>query len=322
MRFNPPPNWPPAPPGWSPKPGWRPPEDWGEPPYGWQLWLPDESEPVGEESVTPPELPEPASEEVAAEPSPPERVWKKALDHPVWTTFGAIVGIVGLVISVVQIVQTFQTPDASLEIAAVTIDGEQSMQGAVTGGVDADDGLVGLTPIDLTLQNTGGEPSLITRVDAEVVFFKQLRDCTFTPPTPETVAVKYQLPVPMNGAEPAEKQVSAEVRFEVKPHAADRMVLTLGPQSQSMFETTPMLMSAKVTLIHDDGEALDVGTVSLVTTIAAANAQRAALRETPSAEAISCAKANLEDLDEMFAIQARRSGVLDSLRTAYQRAAA
>lgn len=42
MRFNPPPNWPPAPPGWAPDANWAPDPSWPPPPPGWQLWV-DES---------------------------------------------------------------------------------------------------------------------------------------------------------------------------------------------------------------------------------------------------------------------------------------
>jgi len=41
MRFNPPPNWPPAPPGWTPPPGWQPDPSWPPVPPGWQLWVED-----------------------------------------------------------------------------------------------------------------------------------------------------------------------------------------------------------------------------------------------------------------------------------------
>jgi hypothetical protein len=41
MRFNPPPNWPPAPPGWTPPPGWQPDAAWPPLPPGWPLWVPD-----------------------------------------------------------------------------------------------------------------------------------------------------------------------------------------------------------------------------------------------------------------------------------------
>lgn len=45
MRFNPPPTWPPAPPGWTPPPGWQPDPSWPPLPPGWPLWL-DETKPA------------------------------------------------------------------------------------------------------------------------------------------------------------------------------------------------------------------------------------------------------------------------------------
>lgn len=41
-RYNPPPNWPPAPKGWTPRPGWQPDPAWGPPPPGWQVWVEDD----------------------------------------------------------------------------------------------------------------------------------------------------------------------------------------------------------------------------------------------------------------------------------------
>lgn len=41
MRFNPPPNWPPTPPGWAPDPQWQPDPAWGPAPPGWQFWVDD-----------------------------------------------------------------------------------------------------------------------------------------------------------------------------------------------------------------------------------------------------------------------------------------
>ena len=40
-RFNPPPNWPPAPDGWAPPAGWRPDPAWGPAPAGWNFWVED-----------------------------------------------------------------------------------------------------------------------------------------------------------------------------------------------------------------------------------------------------------------------------------------
>lgn len=43
LRFNPPPNWPPPPPGFVPPPRWQPDPAWPAPPPGWQLWVPDDT---------------------------------------------------------------------------------------------------------------------------------------------------------------------------------------------------------------------------------------------------------------------------------------
>ena len=41
VRLNPPPGWPPVPPGWTPPPGWQPDPSWPDPPPGWNLWIED-----------------------------------------------------------------------------------------------------------------------------------------------------------------------------------------------------------------------------------------------------------------------------------------
>lgn len=345
MRFNQPPNWPRPAPGWTPPPGWKPPAEWGEPPYGWQLWLPEEpvaavppSAPAHHAPAQQPpaqsapgQRPAPGTEPVA-EQNPDDapdkrrsrwgRATKKAVENPLWTTLGAIVGIVGLVISVFQIYQATKTPPVDLEVASITIDGQQAVAAQIfPGPTDANptDGTVELTPIDITLQNKGGDPSLITRIDAEVVFFAQLQDCTGTKPAPERAAAQYQLKIPMNGAEPSTTKFGNEVRFEVKPDAADRMVLTIGPDVQAAFVSTPMVMTVKLAFVHDDDQRKEIGAVSLVTTVAAANAQISGIQQNPAGR--ECAKNNVERLDNMFAIQATRSRLLEQLRSAYQAAA-
>ena len=40
-RFNPPPDWPPAPEGFVPEPGWQPDASWPPVPPGWSLWIDD-----------------------------------------------------------------------------------------------------------------------------------------------------------------------------------------------------------------------------------------------------------------------------------------
>jgi hypothetical protein len=49
LRFNPPPNWPPPPPGFVPPPRWQPDPAWPPPPPGWRLWVPDDTVAAGPE---------------------------------------------------------------------------------------------------------------------------------------------------------------------------------------------------------------------------------------------------------------------------------
>lgn len=51
LRFNPPPGWPPAPPGFVPPPGWQPDPSWPPAPEGWQFWVPDDTIPATEPTL-------------------------------------------------------------------------------------------------------------------------------------------------------------------------------------------------------------------------------------------------------------------------------
>ncbi len=67
--FNPPPGWPPAPPGWVPPQGWVPDPSWPPAPEGWQWWLPPAP-------AQPAPAPAPAAAPVKA-PAPPEPTWRE-----------------------------------------------------------------------------------------------------------------------------------------------------------------------------------------------------------------------------------------------------
>jgi hypothetical protein len=69
LRYNPPPGWPPPPPGFSPRPGWQPDPSWGPPPPGWQLWLNDDEPPAQDWPRQPP-----PAQDWAGQP-PPAQDW-------------------------------------------------------------------------------------------------------------------------------------------------------------------------------------------------------------------------------------------------------
>ena len=60
-QFNPPPGWPPAPPGWRPPPGWQPDPQLPDPPADWQWWIapPSTDLPEGPAADTVHESPKP-----------------------------------------------------------------------------------------------------------------------------------------------------------------------------------------------------------------------------------------------------------------------
>ncbi len=55
-RFNPPPDWPPAPEGFVPQPGWQPDASWPPVPPGWSLWIDDPIVPGTSLPAAPPTL--------------------------------------------------------------------------------------------------------------------------------------------------------------------------------------------------------------------------------------------------------------------------
>ena len=93
--FNPPPGWPPAPPGWVPPKGWIPDPSWPPAPEGWQWWLPLTQSPAEAATEPAPASPPPrASSEIDLSRLPPptpvpqqvvpdERTWreKRAAKH-------------------------------------------------------------------------------------------------------------------------------------------------------------------------------------------------------------------------------------------------
>jgi hypothetical protein len=72
LRFNPPPGWPPPPPGFVPPPGWRPDPSWPPPPSGWRLWVPDDpvASPGGWPGIGPPPASPPPADPVPTGPLP------------------------------------------------------------------------------------------------------------------------------------------------------------------------------------------------------------------------------------------------------------
>ena len=306
MPFNPPPNWP-VPPhrDWTPAPGWRPPAQWGPAPPGW-----DFGEWPGKDTSVFARTGEPHPETA--------KRWGRAtnafINHPLWTTAGALLGIVGLVLSGFQIYQATQSKPEDLEVSMTSFAGPTKVQAVSYDGpthtygapVDAT-----ATPVDITLQNNGGEPSLITQVVATVTYADKLKDCTSTGAGPLRVSAEYTITIPDKDGLPASGTYTKDVRFEVKPETVDRMTITVGPEFESA-DNFPYVVGFDVALVHDDGSRLDAGQYALVSNLKAADAN---IERSTSA---GCAAANLESIDQVYTDTSVKSDELERLRTAYQ----
>ncbi|OBK88256.1 hypothetical protein [Mycolicibacter sinensis] len=110
MRFNPPPNWPPAPPGWAPDANWAPDPSWPPPPPGWQLWV-DDTAPV------------PYPPYAAPWPMPmPEHRPRKVLWLSLAAAAVALVVVVGLVLSFGGRLTAEEKPSRKPDITELTSD--------------------------------------------------------------------------------------------------------------------------------------------------------------------------------------------------------
>ncbi|MFF5081531.1 hypothetical protein ACFY36_31165 [Actinoplanes sp. NPDC000266] len=86
---------------------------------------------------------------------------------------------------------------------------------------------VPVTPVDITVKNSGGAPAVVIAAVVEVRFAETLSACLGIG-GPVKVAADYQIPLPAD--RPAPFAVRQEIEpFEVEPHDVERFTLTIGP---------------------------------------------------------------------------------------------
>lgn len=248
-----------------------------------------------------------------------KRVATTLLKHPFWSILGAVIGVLGTVVSIYQLAGGPGYTPAALEVAIVSLGAPEEIEAALTmPGDEKSSTTVTGSPVDITLKNNGDEPALITAIDAEVVYYKALKDCASPGAGPGVISAYYsiKLPVPKSSSDPVDPgPFSTSTRFEVKPGSVDRMQLTIGPEEQLWATNYPKVMAVHLTLVHDGSETLDVGTVEVAST--GENVEN----QIEYASDSSCAADNLKDLDDLFAIQGYHATDLEKLRATYQQLA-
>jgi hypothetical protein len=240
------------------------------------------------------------------------------IEHPLWTSLGAIIGVVGIVVSIYQLAGGPGYTPAALEVAIVSMSTPAEIEATVTSpGSDQQRMTVIAAPVDITLKNNGDKPALITAIEAELLYYKPLDDCASPGAGPGVISAYYSIKLPTPGYDETTNPgpYLTSTRFEVKPASVDRMQLTIGPEEQLWATNYAKVMAVRLTLVHDGSEKLEVGTVEIATT--GENVQN----QIEHSKIRSCAKDNMAVLDELYAIQGYHAPDLDKLRAAYQRLA-
>ena len=276
------------------------------------------------------------TERVAASVTPPGNFFTRTLatlaQHPGWTAVGTVVGIAGVVLAVVQFAAPSQGGGPDLEVAALAVGTPDQIDGTKydsSGGNPDIPATFDVSPIDITLKNSGGEPSVITRVTAEVVSSAILKDCTNSGAGPAAITANYAIRFPLEGkgqyGDLNPEPQSTASQFTVKPGSVDRMQVTVGPEDQGG-NPGPTVLAVKVSLVHDGTQILDVGTVALAALEEKIDQQIDGVLVSGGHRKKSndpvCAAENLTTLDELYAAAAVRSPSLDRLRQTYEELAA
>lgn len=247
--------------------------------------------------------------------SPINRALSALNRHPFFTGLAALVGVVGVALSVVQLALPSHNGGPALDVAALAIGMEPYQIDAVNGSsIPNDEGSdrptrLDVSPIDITFKNTGGEPSIINKAEAELLYSTMLHDCTRSGAGPAQVTANYALTFPL--VEEGEysdlaPSTSADIDFVVPPGSVERMQLTVGPQEQSG-NSYPTVLAVRIFLFHDDGSKLDVGTVA----VAASTKQME--KQISEADDPECAAESLAELDQLYAVATVHSAELDVL---------
>ncbi|WP_125939837.1 hypothetical protein [Mycolicibacterium grossiae] len=270
-----------------------------------------------------------------------KRSWRFILEHPVWVVAGALAAICAIFIPFLAVPSSplsmetcnaqgenirvdcsrnemVESTPASLEVGAFDVGEPTEIDASLRNAADPSDPpreiRLPTTPADVTLKNNGTMTSLITQIEAEVLFSSELADCASAGAGPAMVSAFYSVKIP--GRSETDGSLvpglhMSETRFEVKPNSVDRMAISIGPEDQSYSSVRPVVIVARLALIHDQGNRLELGTVAVVTSDDAEFQMQSARDE-------QCAADNLDVLEDVYAIQAVRSAELDRLRAKYE----
>jgi hypothetical protein len=115
--------------------------------------------------------------------------------------------------------------------------------------------------IDVLLANAGQRASVIDVAEVEITFAQSVTGCA-TGGGGDIQATEYDIPLPQL-PHPMPFMVPKSIAYEVDGGGSGRVALTIG-QQWTANEESPLVVRARVTLLHDGGERLALGTFAVV----------------------------------------------------------
>ncbi|WP_152989988.1 hypothetical protein [Frankia sp. ACN1ag] len=188
-----------------------------------------------------------------------------------WTVVGGICAVLALVLTLITIlphgedvVRTQAVPaPADLRVVGFSLADPTSVDADVLSGGDptpAAGTSIKSSTIDLTLENMGDFPALITSATLTFHYQQRVADCRQSG-GPVTISGSYSIKVPSQ-VQKVPFSVARPMNFEVKPKALDRMTITLGPQE--LGETEHWLYDFDLVLRTRDGQSIPAGRASVM----------------------------------------------------------
>lgn len=211
----------------------------------------------------------------------------------------AVIGLVALLVAIFAWLGPRAAPPSASDLKVVSVDLAQlrEVQFAPDFNSDlpedarAEGYTVQDSVVDVQLFNSGGSPVLITEIEAKFVYAELLIAC---PPAGGALGITglYDVRVPTDINVP--RVVTVQKPFQVAPNSYDRFAITLGPDASTRSWIYTVELSAKT---FDSAESISLGTVTLISPIAALGEIRAQPQSTDPVQA-PCSDTNRQALNE------------------------
>ena len=235
---------------------------------------------------------------------PNARIDPGAIKHPVWTGVGVLVMVAVIIAGVVL---WMRGSAESVRISESSLGAPVALDGGLTA-----------IPVEATIANQSDQPIRVKELTVDVQSAHRVATCFAAPRVLESVPGKYSVAVPVEAGVPATGVTTIPYTTEVPPHTGGRLAFTVGPQSQDARSVVVTVFRPVVVL--EDGAELGLPSVAVATTPEGVQQYVdgvQALSATERSAQRSCARDELDALDDVYGTSSLQDEPLNRLREEY-----